>query len=254
MATNKDLFSTKHELAAISQILRNYAKLPFSKSIPGEVMEGALGHVRRAEVLGKYDFVDVVDRVNPIGWQVKATKASTPVTWKRAKIPARLQLIDDSEKSLEGRQALGDAIIDFCNEHARKSMEKYDLTKIGYARLVLHDKDEAEYFERLLCTRSNPTVFNSQDFTWSWTLAKQTKTKEQLTSLHGTHKPSGKKWWAWHGRGENQLHFSGERAWWPQETPSAHATKFSLPAKNDKLSIEQFVEMLAASPNPLPKA
>src|SRR6185437_173347 len=114
---NNNLFSTGEELEMVARILQNYVRLPFSPTnIPGAVMEGVLGHVRRAAVLRTYDFVDVVDSDAGLGWQVKSTLAGTPVTWKRAKIPERAKLIAASEKSAKGCQALGDAIIAFCNE------------------------------------------------------------------------------------------------------------------------------------------
>jgi hypothetical protein len=150
---NRDVFSTRKELEAITRILTNYAKLPFSNiNIPGAVMEGVLGHVRKAQVLRTYDFVDVIDRSSGLGWQVKSTLAGTPVTWKRAKIPDSIALIADSEKSAKGLQALGNAIIQFCNNHARESMESYGLKQIGYARLVVFENGLVRYFERLLCT------------------------------------------------------------------------------------------------------
>jgi hypothetical protein len=178
----------------------------------------------------------------------------TPVTWKRAKIPNSLELITASEKEGPGLQALGDAIISFCNTHAHESMKAYKLTEIGYARLVLHKSGDATYFERVLCSEAKPDIFNAKEFTWKWSKAKNTITKEQLTALHGTHVPSGKKWWAWHGRGENQLHFSGESAWWPTSKEDPHAKTFRLPSDDERLSIEAFIDLLAASSNPLPPA
>jgi hypothetical protein len=99
----RNIFSTGEELAVMARILKNYIRLPFSPiNIPGAVMEGVLGHVRKGEVLRTYDFVDVVDRKAGLGWQVKSTLAGTPVTWKRAKIPERLELITASESDTQG--------------------------------------------------------------------------------------------------------------------------------------------------------
>jgi hypothetical protein len=249
---NNSIFSTSKQLAMIAHILQNYVRLPFSSiNIPGAVMEGVLGHIRQAAVLRTYDFVDVVDRDAGLGWQVKSTLAGTPVTWKRAKIPERLELIAASEKSNKGLQALGDAIIAFCNQHAEESMTTYGLSEIGYARLVIHKNGEAKYFERLLCTRQSPQVFNPAEFSWRWSTQKKVVKKEQLTALHGVHKPTGKKWFAWHGRGENQLHFSGEGAWWPP-AGDRHTITFRLPSEAERLRIEAFIDLLAASDNPLP--
>jgi hypothetical protein len=243
MAKN-DIFSSKRELTAIKRLLFNYARLPFfSRNIPGAVMEGVLAHVRGASVKHTYDFVDVVDLSSGVGWQIKSTLADTPVTWKRAKIPNRNKLISASEKSPAGRQELGNAIIQFCNEHALRSIKKFHLTQIGYARLVISKDGVVRYFERLLCTRDNPEIFNPEDFRWEWSKEKATRTKEQLPALHGTHIPTGEKWWAWHGRGENQLHFSGEHAWWPSEHDT-HSISFKLPTEAEQLTTEGFIKLL----------
>ena len=75
--------------------------------------------------------------------------------------------------------------------------------------------------------------------------------KEQLPAFHGVSKKTGKKVFAWHGKGENQLHFSGEKNWWPEvDRPPVegvfnysadnHAIAFKLPSKKvewDELSL-----------------
>lgn len=238
------LFSDRAQLERIADILSKYVRLPFStETIPGAVLEGVLGYVRDADVLNTYDFVDVVRRQDRCGWQVKSTKAATPVTWKRAKIPERDRLILESEAGTVGLQTLGDAILDFCNHHVRESLELYDLDCIGYARLIVEPSGVACYFERLLVTRERPVLFEPSEFLWKWSDQKQTKKKEQLSALHGIHLPTGKKWFAWHGRGENQLHFSGEPAWWPQRD-SQHYVSFRMPKVHDKLSYEALASML----------
>lgn len=239
------LFSTPDELQSIADILRGYLKLPFTEvSVPGALMEAIMSNVRHAEVMRTYDFVDVVDTIGKVGWQVKSTKASTPLTWKRAKIRNRNELIEASRQSEEGLQALGDEIINFCNEHAKESMDKYDLDEIGYARLVVHDKGELMYFERLLCTKDNPIIFKHEDYTWKWATPKVTTKKEQLPALHGVDKRTGAKAFAWHGLGENQLHYSGEKAWWPQDG-DAHVVRFKAPSDDARISYERFAEILA---------
>jgi len=207
-------------------------------------MEAVLAHVRSATTMPTYDFVDVVKHEDRCGWQVKSTKAGTPVTWKRAKIPNATSLIKASKKSAAGLQQLGNAIIEFCNAHAHESLSKYDLDEIGYSRLIIHKDGHVTYFERLLCTRESPRLFNPHDFKWKWSHPKHTIKKEQLPALHGTHKPTGEKWWAWHGLGENQLHFSGEAAWWPQPR-SHHVVTFKLPTGDEKISFEMFAELLS---------
>lgn len=193
----------------IGRVLSTYMRLPLSSdTIPGAIMEALLAHVRQGVVLGKYDFVDVIKPGSKCGWQVKSTKESTPVTWKRAKIPMREKLISASRKSKGGLQALGDAIIDFCNAHVQASLDTYELEQIGYCRLIVHADGQVTYFERLLATRQRPQLFAPSDFVWKWSQPKETKKKEQLQALHGIHKTTNKKWFAWHGLGENQLHFS----------------------------------------------
>lgn len=116
----------------IGRVLSAYMRLPLSSdTIPGSIMEALLAYVREGTMLGKYDFVDVIKPELKCGWQVKSTKAGTPVTWKRAKIPNRKKLISESRKSKKGLQELGDAIIDFCNEHVQASLNTYELEQIG---------------------------------------------------------------------------------------------------------------------------
>jgi hypothetical protein len=244
------IFSTPEELARLASILSQYIRLPFSQeTIPGAVLEGALAHIRDATVLQTYDFVDVLKAASSIGWQVKSTKATTPVTWKRAKIPQQEQLIADSRQSAKGLQNLGNAIIEFCNAHARESIGRYNLDEIGYSRLVVFKDGCVLYFERLLCTRRAPDVFNSSDFTWHWSTQKQTQKKEQLSALHGYHRQSGKKWFAWHGLGENQLHFSGEHNWWQPEDDH-HAVTFKFPTATERVDLERFISLLEGLETP----
>lgn len=236
-----DIFSTQDQLKTISEILTGYLKLPFSgDSIPGALMESVISEVCGGEVLNTYDFVDILNEKKKVGWQVKSTKASTPVTWKRAKIPNSVQLIEASRKDANGLQKLGDAIIKFCNDHASESMNKYELEEIGYSRLIVHKDGKLTYFEKIICTKNSPKIFNESDFEWKWSIPKKTKKKEQLPALHGTHKLRNKKWFAWHGLGENQLHFSGEKAWWP--TGNKNKVDFNFP--DQRLSQAQLMKLL----------
>lgn len=239
------IFSTHKQLKQISNILARYTRLPFSTaSIPGAIMEGVLAHVREGKVLRTYDFVDVIKPDEHCGWQVKSTLAGTPVTWKRAKIPDSIALIGASQESPKGAQLLGNAIIKFCNDHVLESIKRYDLDEIGYSRLVINPSGVVLYFERMLCTKRRPDLFHAQDFQWRWSKPKVTVKKEQLPALHGIHHPTGKKWWAWHGLGENQLHFSGEGNWWP--APNDHHTvRFPFPADNDRIELDKLIELLA---------
>lgn len=238
------IYSTSEQLSRIQNILSLYIRLPFSgKTIPGAIMEAVLANVLGGEVLNTYDFVDVIKPESHCGWQIKSTKAKTPVTWKRAKIPNAVKLIKESRDSVDGCQALGDEIINFCNAHVQESIELYNLNEVGYCRLIIFDNGDVCYFERLLCTKDNPLLFNPEDFTWRWSVQKNVIKKEQLSALHGIHKPTGKKWWAWHGLGENQLHFSGEKVWWPKDD-DPHQTAFCLPNVQEKMSLEDFMQLL----------
>ncbi len=238
------IFSTANQLEELISLLVKYARLPFfTDTIPGAVMEAALAKVRQAEVLKTYDFIDVIDRDRQIGWQVKSTKASTPVTWKRAKLPNQRNLIEVSMESPEGLQSLGDTIIDFCNHHVEQSFRLYNLREIGYSRLIVFDDGRVIYFERFLCDQGDPKIFKREEFEWHWTVPKKTVKKEQLPALHGYHKASAKKWFAWHGLGENQLHFSGETDWWiPIGEP--HTAAFSLPSLDEKIDLETLMDVL----------
>lgn len=240
------LTSKASQIERLAQLVRRYSMLPFAdKGIPGSVLEAALAEVRGGRVLNTYDFVDVIHPDDRIGWQVKSTMEKTPVTWKRAKIPNRDELVAKSHQTPAGAQALGDAIIDFCNHHAAASIIAYGLHSIGYARLIVHPDRTASYFERLLCTSDDPTVFEKRAFRWQWSVAKATKGKEQLPALHGIHVATGKKWFAWHGLGENQLHFSGEGTWWPNRSTGS-ITTISLARDTEKLSVEAFIDLLAS--------
>lgn len=238
------VFSTPAQLASIQKILSSYLRLPFSTdSVPGAFMEAVLAHVRDGRVLATYDYVDVVQERERVGWSIKSTKAATPLTWKRAKIADKVELIVASQKSQRGLQNLGNEIIRFCNAHAQASLRDRQLDAIGYARLIIFPDHRIRYFERELCTRTQPHIFEPSDFIWRWSRQKEGGKKEQLSALHGFHKRSGERWWAWHGHGENQLHFTGERAWWPSEH-DPHAITFPSPNPNDRVSLERLTELL----------
>ena len=200
------------DVEAIADQLASFFRLPFaSESIPGGFAEALIADHYRGEVLATYDFVDVVCKERRIGWQIKSTKATTPVTWKRAKIEGSAELIQDSDLSGD-TLTLGDRVIETCNNHIQDSLDKYELTEIRYARII-SCPDRFTYFEKTLVEQGNRILFNPAEFTWAWSEPKRTKTKEQLPALHGFRDED--KWFAWHGRGENQLHFSGEKNWWP---------------------------------------
>ena len=239
------IFSTPDQMAIIRKVLRSYLRLPFSTdAVPGAFMEAVLAHVRDGEVLATYDYVDVINRQQRVGWSIKSTKDSTPLTWKRAKIANKISLIAESVNSETGTKALGDEIIRFCNNHAHESMEKYNLNSIGFGRLIVQKNGIVRYFERELCDVNRPNIFDASDFTWKWSVQKKGGKKEQLPALHGFHVPTGKRWWAWHGHGENQLHFTGEKAaWWPPED-DPHTISFNFPSANDRLSLERLAELL----------
>ena len=234
--------SSRSQLRQMQRLLQAYLRLPPpSSTVSGALMEALVAHVHRGRVLRTYDFVDVIDERNARGWQVKSTKAATPVTWKRAKLANIEDLINASHSSDDARQELGDAILNFCNKHAVESLTRYRLDEIGYARLVV-DEDHVRYFERPLIQSGNLTLFEPRDFTWHWPDPKTVTVKEQLPALHGVHRVSGTKWWAWHGKGENQLHFSGEKEWWPQ--PGSWAFRIPMPSADEQVSFDALVDLL----------
>jgi hypothetical protein len=237
--------STKQQVEELTRVIYQYLRLPLSdETIPGSFLEGVLAHVRGGTRLNTYDFVDVISRKEKIGWQVKSTKSSTPVTWKRAKIPNSLELIEHSKNSSKGLQNLGDAIINFCNEHAEQSIKDYGLDEIYYSRLVVFDTGEIKYVERKLCDKKDPRIFIKEDYEWHWSTPKKTVKKEQLPALHGYNKRTNEKEWAWHGLGENQLHFSGEGRWWTDK--DSLVVNFNYPQNKEKLSLEELIKMLIA--------
>lgn len=238
------VFSTPEQLQKIALILSRYIRLPVSTdTIPGAFLEAVLSHVRGGKHLNTYDYVDVIHAADRVGWSIKSTKAATPVTWKRAKLPNQVALMAASHDSEQGLQILGNAIIEFCNAHARESLRHYRLNEIGYARLIVLPNGLVRYFERKLCDVQAPDIFDPADFAWRWSVQKITTKKEQLRALHGIHRTTGTKWWAWHGLGENQLHFSGDATWWPAPT-DPHQVTFRLPSVAEKISFDRLTDLL----------
>lgn len=248
------IFSTPEQLEKIAEYLTAYMKIPFFQddTIPGKIMEKIISLVHSANQLATYDYVDVC-KIGSIGWQVKSTKDDTPLTWKRAKISNAEKMILASETSEVARQELGDAIIDFCNRHAHESLELYNLKEIGYSRLIMFHDGTAIYFEKLISSKNSPDIFNKDDYKWEWSIPKKIIKKEQLPALHGINKNTNKKSFAWHGRGENQLHFSGEKEWWPDiirpteagvinYSKDGHAIAFKL--ASEKISWDDLVGFL----------
>ncbi|MDD5229587.1 MAG: hypothetical protein PHD53_12430 [Methylococcales bacterium] len=251
------VYSTKEQLEKIAHYLIAYMRIPYFQddTVPGKIMEKIFSLVHDAELLDTYDYVDVCIK-NKVGWQIKSTKSTTPVTWKRAKIANAIELIKQSEESEAGCQQLGNAIIEFCNSHAKESLAAYNLSEIGYSRLIMFPDNTVVYFERLIASKNNPDIFDKNDFVWHWSNPKNTVKKEQLSALHGVDVKTGKKAFAWHGRGENQLHFSSENDWWPEiEKPTKigqiefskdfHAMAFKL--STEKVSWDDLVSFLNRS-------
>ncbi len=208
-------------------------------------MEANLKEVRSGdtEVLRTYDFVDVISRNDKIGWQVKSTKSTTPVTWIRGKIADKEELIKASYELAAGLQKLGDTVIDYCNHHIAESFRLYHLEEIGYARLI-NLGGTFRYFEIPLLKNDGSILFKPAEYDWQWSKEKNKKTKEQKPALHGIHKQTKRKHWAWHGQGENQLHFTGERLWWPNADYD-HSISFDGPTENQTVSFEVLADWLA---------
>lgn len=235
-----------HSGEKIARLLNSFLKLPFvSDAVPGRIMEEIIANVYGASILNTYDYVDVVVDGSH-GWQVKCTKDSTPLTWKRAKIEGKQSLIDESVKSSDGAAALGEAIIDFCNQHAIESLHRYRLKKIFYSRCILFPGSKIKYFERLLCTEESPCIFKPDDYRWEWSKSKKATKKEQLSAFHGVDKKTGQKVWAWHGLGENQLHFSGEKLWW-NDPVNPVSVEVPFPKESEKISFKIFVDYLLST-------
>lgn len=238
--------SNPQQLQRIRALIFNYLRLPLDTSnVPGSFMEANLKEARGGdtEVLRTYDFVDVISRSEKVGWQVKSTKSTTPVTWIRGKIASKEELIRVSHLSDAGLQALGDAVLNYCNAHIASSFRLYGLEEIGYARLI-NFGSRFRYFEIPLLKNDGSVLFQPADYEWKWSQQKKTLTKEQKPALHGFHKKTQVKHWAWHGQGENQLHFTGERLWWPVETYQ-HGISFDGPSETQTVSFEALADWLA---------
>lgn len=236
---NDSILTSPIQLAKIKELLEAFLLLPFFDGIPGKVLELILSHVHDGRVLGTYDFIDIVNDKERIGWQVKSTKKSTPITWKRAKIPAKAELIEQSKKTAAGKKVLGDAIINYCNQHVIESIKEFRLSQLIYARLIDWENGSYTYFERPLAISG--ILFDPNDFEWHWSTPKTATKKEQLPAFHGRHKSMDIAMFAWHGLGENQLHFKGEHTWWPN---SAYPFQVTISAPKKRLAITEILEIL----------
>ena len=255
-----DSFSTPEQLERIKQTLCSYHMLPFSGTrIPGDVLEGVLAHVRGGDLLGKYDFVDVLQRSEGVGWQVKSTRHRSPLTWMRADFRRRSELVAEADAERdEGRkrelvQALGDSVIEYANASIRDSFTKYGLQQVMFCHLVLMPENRAMYYEKLLAVEGEEELFRATDFMLSWREPRPGRANrnadpddpgaaEQLPSLRGRHVPTDQDWFAWYGRKGGQLHFLlEEKIWWPPES-GAHRIDFDLPAERFKM--DEAMDML----------
>ncbi len=134
-------------------------------------------------------------------------------------------------------------MLNYCNAHIASSFRLYGLEEIGYARLI-NFGSRFRYFEIPLLKNDGSVLFQPADYEWRWSQQKKTLTKEQKPALHGFHKQTRVKHWAWHGQGENQLHFTGERLWWPEET-YLHSVSFDGPSEAQTVSFEALADWLA---------
>lgn len=232
---------TYQQIETLKKHFKALLAMPWaSETLSGRMVEEIVSATYGGRVLPNYDYVDVLGETGDRkAWQVKATKSSTPITWKRAKIPNKTKLINASHSDHVGLQRLGDAIITFCNNNITASIKKYKLEEIIYARAIFFVNGDVRYFERVLATANIEKIFEPSDYYWRWSKQKQNTKKEQLPALHGFRRSDDKKIWAWHGNGENQLHFSAENEWW-QDGQNFLDIKFKRPPQID---YESFVEM-----------
>ena len=236
--------------ALVPPLIQAMLRLPLFDSLPGSVLEEIVAHVYSGQRTGTYEFADVVNHDSGVGWQVKSTRFNTPVTWKRAKLPNKSSLIEDSLRDEVGTQRLGDAIIEFCNKASEESVRDYSLNRLIYARLIDKMDGHLIYFEKELPVEGQ--LFDPHEFTWSWSKPREISRKEQLQAFHGVHRPSGRAWFAWHGLGENQLHFKGESAWWP---PVGDPSRFDFSRSGEPLTLAELTDLLTVTshvPNRLP--
>jgi len=195
----------------------------------GFELEDIVAHVRGGKTTKNRDFADVVLTVT--GFQIKSGFDTTPITWKRIRITHGIRLIQESHLDASICQQIGDSVIAACNAHVAHSFEKYGLEEIGYGRLIFYGNSTAVYFERPLCTRKAMMLFAPADFRWEW----------GKRALHGLHRDTGETWFRWNGDdSDNQLHFAGERRWWPADN-DPHCIRFDLP---EVMSLEEFIERI----------
>ncbi|MDR2685210.1 MAG: hypothetical protein LBB23_00355 [Rickettsiales bacterium] len=65
-----------------------------------------------------------------------------------------------------------------------------------------------------------------------------------MQALHGTDTKTGKKVWAWHGLGEDQLHFCGEKDWWITQGSDCPFANLKMPDSDEKIDTETFLSCL----------
>lgn len=236
------MYLTEEQLQKLGSYLKAYLKLPVASGdrVPGEDFEKIVAAAINGEALGKKDFVDVLTFDKRWGKQTKSGIYGNNIIWKRAKIDNSEQLVLESKNSISAAQQLGKLLIDQCNEHIIDSINKYNLDGITYSRLIIKEPDILEYFEKFLCTKNDPIVFESKDIYWKWSNTKKSLKKEYLPALHGINIKTGETIWQWNGLGDNQLNFPGEKLWWPK-----NRTIFTFPNDNEKVSFEKLLVLLS---------
>ena len=62
------VYSTPDQMQRLAEIIKSYCRLPVSgDAIPGAFVESVFAHVRGAEVLNIYGYIDVIDKLYKIG-------------------------------------------------------------------------------------------------------------------------------------------------------------------------------------------
>lgn len=221
-----------------------------SSSISGSLVERSLAHVLGGTAPTSKNFVDVLSSDGKIGYQVKSTNSSSILTWMRARLDEKNELIINSRKkdkteAEKGLHDLGREIINKANAKIEDSFNAYPkLELLVYSRFIYEMQQYALYFEAPIMAKGDSSVFNPDNFKWFWeeiddvlaeknddelggdqaTLlsipiknkkkTKEGKKRKPKKSLQGLYLPTGTIWWAWHGdTSDNQLHFRGESEW-----------------------------------------
>ena len=232
------IYSSKEELEKIANAIIKYFNAPFSReNVPGPVLEEIIEECKGWPALGGIDFVDNLSPNGNCGVQCKSGSTRRwsleknkwlfrQRPWGRITIPlSKRILIDESYINPILLQELGDSVIDTFNDKIKFSIEKYNLDEIGYIGLVFNPNSTFQYYERSICLRNNPILFDKKDFRWEWSIPKK---ETDSPVLKGINIKTNQVWVRWKAHGDTQLDFMGAEFWVTDDS-----LRLTFTAKND---------------------